>query len=117
MFQDIGARVLGGDDVGGREELRVSTAVVLVIMRAQHVFHRLRGHALDLFHDGVVVPLEFVIDQNYAFVGDQHRDISAIAFDLVEIVVNFVDFQFRRRWGLVLGVRDPGDRQEQCRGG
>src|ERR1035438_8045483 len=45
------------NDFGGRQEFGVAAAVVGMIVRAEHVLHGQRGHALDLGHDTVVVLL------------------------------------------------------------
>ena len=87
MFQNIGPGILRGDDIRSREELRVSTAMILMIMRIDDVFHRLRGDCFDLRQDCIVVLLELVVDQNDALIRHQHRDVAAIALDFVKIVV------------------------------
>ena len=67
----------------------------------------------------LMVLIEFIVDQNDAFVGDVHRDVAAVAFDLVQIVLHFIERKFRRRRILRKGklrVSDPAQRQEKRRG-
>ena len=83
-------------------------------MRAQHVLHRLIGHALHLRQYVLVVLLELVVHQNDAFASDVDGDIAAVAFDFVKVVLDFVEGQRRRLFALVLGVSDPATRQQEC---
>ena len=78
-----------------------------MMVRAEHVLHRLIGHALHLGSDALVVLLELVVHQDYAFAGDVHRDVAAIALDLVQIVLHFGERQWRRLPALVLRVSEP----------
>ena len=63
-----------------------------MIVRVDDVLHRLLADRFDLREDGIVIVFELVVDQNDAFAGNEHRDIAAIAFDLVEVVVDLVSF-------------------------
>ncbi len=87
------------------KNLRVPAAVILVIVRVDDVLDRLIGHALDVVHDALMVLIELVVDQDDALIGDVDRDVASVALDLVQIVLHFVESEFRGR--LVLGVGDP----------
>ena len=91
-------------------ELGVAAAVIRMMMRAEHVLHRLIGHALHLRHDAFVVLLELVVHQDDAFAGDIDRDVAAVAFDLVQIVLDLVERQRRGLLALILRVSDPAAR-------
>ena len=87
--------------------------MVGMMMRAEDVSHRLAGHALDVRQDLIVVLLELVVHQDDPFTRHVNRDIAAIAADnLVQIVLDLVDCQFRRRIRS-LGVSDPGSQEEK----
>ena len=94
--------IRGRDDLGRRLELGVPAAVIRVIVRVDDVLDRLIRHALHLLHDALVILIELVVDQNDAFVGDVDRDVAAVAFDLIQIVLDLVEGQLRGR--RVLGV-------------
>ena len=111
---DVGAGHGSGDDVGSWQELRVAAAVILVVVGGQHVLNRLRGDGFHLRDDGVVVLIEFVVDQNNAFGGDQDADVAAIAFDFVEAVFHLIDGEFRL---LRLRPGEDAEAQEDGRGG
>ncbi len=83
MFQDVGARIRGRNDLRRGEELGVAAAVVGMMVSAEHIFHRLIGDALYVRDNGVVIPIVLVIDQNDAFAGNQYGDVAAVTFDVV----------------------------------
>ncbi len=91
VLHDIGSRHRGGDNLGRWQKLRVAAAVILMIVRIDDVLDRLIRHALHPIHDALMIPVEFVVDQNNAFVGDVHRDVASVAFDLEQIVLHFVE--------------------------
>src|SRR5260370_16438056 len=41
------------------------------------------------------------------------RDVAAVTFDLIEVILDFVESQWWRLLALVLGVSHPATRQEQ----
>ncbi len=112
VFDDVGARVRGGDDLCGWEKSGIATTVVGMMVRAEHVLDGLIGHAFHLGDDALVVLFELVIDQDDAFARDIHGNVATVAFDLVEIVFDLVQSQLGRL-ALVLGVSDPATKQEQ----
>ena len=67
--------------------------------------------------DGVVIEIEFVVDQNEALVGDVDGDVAAIALDLVEVVLDFVDLQSRWLLGLILRIGHGRDQKHEDHGG
>ncbi len=117
MLDNIRARVGGGDDLGRGHELSVSAAVIGMMMRGEDVFDRLAGDALHLRDDVLVVLIEFVVNQDDAFVGHIHGDVAAVAFNLVQIVLHLIQSQLGRRLALRLGISDPAPDQEKSASG
>ena len=93
-----GARVLVADDLCRLEELRVAAGVIAVVVRADHVLHRLVGHALDQSNDLVVVRREHVVHEDHALVRHPHgQRVGAGIEDGVEPRLHLLDGQLCRR--------------------
>ena len=97
VLQDVGPRHRGRDDLGRRQKLGVPAAVIGVIVRVDDVLDRLVRDALHLVHDALMILIEFIVDQDDAFVGDVDGDVASVAFDLIQIVLHFVESEFRGR--------------------
>jgi len=91
----------------------IAARVIVVMMCVDHVLHRLVAKHFDLRHDGVVVALVHVVDQDDALVGDVHGDVAALALDHVEVVLDLLRGRRTRRRGLGVGEADA----EDCRQG
>jgi hypothetical protein len=92
------ARILVAEDGGVLQEPDVTAGVIAVVMRADHVFHRLAGDRLDQGDDLVVVALEHVVDQEHTVVGDADRKrVGARVEDGVQPRLDRLYSQLRRR--------------------
>ncbi len=84
--------------------------MILVIVRIDDILDRLIRDALHLVYDALMIPVEFVVDQDDPLVGDVHSDVASVTFNLVKVILHFVECEFRGR--LALGVSNPGQRQK-----
>ena len=103
-----------------RLQLRVSAAVIAMIVRVDHVLDRLIRDLLQLRHDVLVVDLELVVHEYHAFVRHQHRGVAGH-----EVVVNdeqvVLDLDGVELGGLVPELRvhvhaEHGDRDKRGKG-
>jgi hypothetical protein len=84
----VGARILVNNDLGDRQKLLIAAGVVAVLVRVEHILHRLIGHALDLRQDLGDVGVEFVVHYDDALIRHVGRNISAVVRNDVEIVLD-----------------------------
>ncbi len=89
-------------------ELGVAAAMVAVVMRVDHVLHRLVGDLFQLSHDAGVIDIEFVVHQQHAVIGDQRRGVARheIVVDYVQVVLELDGVQLR---GLISKLRVRGE--------
>ena len=97
VAKNVDPGIPGRNHLGDRKESRVSPTVVGVVMRVDDVPDGLIGDTPDVFHDGVVILLDFIVDQNDALICDQRCDVSTAAHDVVEIVCDLFDCEWRVR--------------------
>src|SRR5688572_2031368 len=120
----LAPRTLRGDDLNVlRLHLRIPAAVVAVIMRVDHVAHRLVRQLADLRHQVVEVDLELVVDEDQALIRDENRRVAGnqVVVDDEEVVP---DLDRRQRGRLVaeLGVdvgteENDGQRDDETQAG
>ena len=103
-----------------RLQLRVSAAVIAMVVRVDHVLDRLIRDLLQLRHDVLVVDLELVVHEYHAFVRHQDRGVAGH-----EVVVNdeqvVLDLDGVELGGLVSELRvhvraEHGDRNKRGKG-
>jgi len=79
--------------------------VIGVIVRVEHILHRLIRDLLDFGEDGRVIDVVFVVDQDDALVGDEEGDVATVADDEEEVVLDFFGDEDGPRWGRRGGSR------------
>ena len=93
----VGAGIVLRDDLDGSpQHLFVATGMVAMLVGVEDIFDRFGGDRFDLRHDVCVVALEFVVDNDDAFIGDVVSDVTAIADDHVEVVLYLFERQLSR---------------------
>jgi hypothetical protein len=112
---EIGSHVLMSDDFCNRKHFEIAAGMVVVLMRVDHIPDGLAGDGLHLSQDIGMVPIKHVIDEDHTLGRNEHRDVSPLSGDQVQIVFDFGGAQWTGRFR-ILRVYGPCTHEEKHRG-